>query len=126
MKKILSAAVLLSAITLFSCKKDKDQQTFPYAGNWGGTYTSSMFISGTWDAVISTDGKFTGTASNPIDSSVTVEVLGTVNSAGVIDAEYKYATITASFDGQITGTQVTGTWSTDTLGISGTWVGAKK
>lgn len=126
MKKIITAMLLLSVVTMFSCKDKDDEYVFPYTGNWGGTYTYNNLLNGTWESTISPDGKFTGTASNPVMPDIKVEMTGTVSNAGVIDAEYKYMNYTVSFDGQITGTQASGTWSTDTMDITGTWTGSKK
>jgi hypothetical protein len=126
MKKIISAALLLCVVVLFSCKDKDAKYVFPYTGNWGGTYTYNNLINGTWDGTISDDGTFKGSASNPIMPTVKVEMNGTVSSTGAINATYQYMNYSVVFAGQIMGDSASGTWTTDTMNITGTWKGARK
>ena len=125
MKRILSTFFLLTIIAiLFSCNGKDDEYVFPYTGAWAGTY--SGMDKGTWQADITTDGKFTGTAASNLAPDFPLNINGTVSNTGVIEASYTYIGVTASFMGQITGDEVVGTWSADTLNIGGTWEGSKQ
>lgn len=124
MKRIISAVLLLMLVTVVACKKDDKKDTFPYDGNWAGTY--SGLVSGNWDGNISESGVFTGTGTNSLLPGQTITITGTVSKSGVVDANYTYLTLNVSFDGQIQGDNITGTWMADTLGLTGTWAGARK
>ena len=107
MNKIISAILLLGIITIFSCKDKDDEYVFPYTGKWGGTYSGRD--NGTWNADISADGKFTGTAASNLVPQFPFNITGTVSNSGKIEAEYTYLTYTVSFNGQIEGTNASGT-----------------
>ena len=89
-----------------------------------GTYSGDD--NGTWKSTISTDGKFTGTATSNLAPNYPFTINGTVSNTGVIEAKYSYLSYTASFKGQITGSEASGTWKTDTLNLGGTWSGKKQ
>jgi len=69
---------------------------------------------------------FTGIASSQFAPDFPLNINGTVSNTGVIEASYSYMGVTAGFMGQITGNDAVGTWSADTLNISGTWEGSKQ
>ncbi len=122
MKKL--TASLLVIISLFACNSKDEEYVFPYTGNYQGTYSGDD--NGTWKSTISTDGKFTGTATSNLAPNYPFTINGTVSNTGVIEAKYSYLSYTASFKGQITGSEASGTWKTDTLNLGGTWSGKKQ
>lgn len=124
MKKIVAAIFLLSVITVFSCKDKDDEYVFPYTGTWAGTYTGTD--NGKWQAAITSDGNFSGTATSNLAPNFPFNITGTVSNTGKLSAQYNYLSITASFDGQITGTNASGTWSADTMNVGGTWTGSRQ
>lgn len=124
MKKILSAVLLLSVVFVFACKKKDKGYVFPHTGNWAGTYTGTD--NGKWQAAITNDGNFSGTATSNFLPDYPFNITGTVSNTGKISAQYNYLNITASFEGQITGTDASGTWSADTLNAGGTWTGSRQ
>ncbi|HTN46111.1 MAG TPA: hypothetical protein VL098_07145 [Flavipsychrobacter sp.] len=124
MKRIISAVLLLMLVTVVACKKDDKKDSFPYKGDWSGTY--SGLVSGNWDGNISESGVFTGTGTNNLIPGQSFTITGTVSKSGVVEADYTYLTLNVSFDGQIQGDNITGTWMADTLGLTGTWAGARK
>lgn len=124
MKKILSALLLLTLTMVFACK-DKDKgYVFPYTGHWAGTY--SGIDNGTWNADITYDGVFSGTANSTLYPSYSLNITGTVDNQGKITAGYNYLNYSASFNGQISGTNVSGTWIIDSVNVGGTWTGTKQ
>jgi len=120
--KHLVAILFLCVAVITSCKKDDDG--FPYQGNWKGTYTGAD--NGTWNATVGNDGKFTGTATSAMAPNFPFAITGTVSNDGKLSATYGYLNYTATFKGQLTGESASGTWAVDSAGIAGTWTGTRQ
>lgn len=124
MKTLLATLVAIAMLIFaFSCKKS-DDKSFAYSGHWTGTYTGTD--AGTWQADITDDGKFTGTAASNLAPTYPFAITGTVSDSGHIEATYSLSGITANFMGQITGNNASGTWAADSLSVGGTWSGVRK
>jgi len=121
MKKIF--LLVFTAILFMGCK---DEDTiYDFIGTWAGTYKGTQ--KGTWNIVVASDGKVTGTLS----SEQTIEnyqISGQLSESGDLNA-----TIGSPSDGQFIGKlnrsnkKASGTWVNEvpTPSKSGTWKGEK-
>ncbi|WP_445731103.1 hypothetical protein [Mariniflexile sp.] len=107
-----------------SCSKNDDNQDSKFQGTWTGTYTGAQ-DNGSWTANIDTNGKVTGTTSSTVYNN-SLQLNGNISSSGEFIATAGSASNGAEFNGQMTTTSVTGTWSNTTAGINGTWSGNKQ
>lgn len=100
-----------------------------FAGNWSGTYTGTE--SGTWQAVIQTNGQVSATAQSPTVG--TVNLGGTVAPAGSATLQGSGSGIggpftitwTGTFRMQISAAVGSGTWVSSS-GFNGTWSGQRQ
>lgn len=120
MKKLF--LLVFTAFLFIGCK---DEDTiYDFIGTWAGTYSGTE--KGSWNIVVASDGKVTGT----LDSEQTTEnyyISGTLSESGELDA-----TIGSPEDGEFKGTLTrdkkgSGTWvnALPTPDRSGTWKGEK-
>ncbi|WP_066435864.1 hypothetical protein [Chryseobacterium sp. CCH4-E10] len=120
MKKIF--LLVFTAFLFIGCK---DEDTiYDFIGTWAGTYSGTE--KGSWNIVVASDGKVTGT----LDSEQTTEnyyISGTLTESGELNA-----TIGSPEDGEFKGTLTrdkkgSGTWVNElpTPTRSGTWTGEK-
>lgn len=120
MKKIF--LLVFTAFLFIGCK---DEDTiYDFIGTWAGTYSGTE--KGSWNIVVASDGKVTGT----LDSEQTTEnyyISGTLTESGELNA-----TIGSPEDGEFKGTLTrdkkgSGTWVNElpTPPRSGTWTGEK-
>ncbi|AZA85800.1 hypothetical protein EG349_02855 [Chryseobacterium shandongense] len=120
MKKIF--LLVFTAFLFIGCK---DEDTiYDFIGTWAGTYSGTE--KGSWNIVVASDGKVTGT----LDSEQTTEnyyISGTLTESGELNA-----TIGSPEDGEFKGTLTrdkkgSGTWLNElpTPTRSGTWTGEK-
>ena len=129
MKKSLSIALMLCFILVqTSCSGDdainKEEDIFlKYKGIWNGTYLGDD--EGTWTATIDETGHFSGTVtSDNFNTSFVLE--GNVDQKGKLMAVYKNSgTEIGIFEGNITKTSGTGTWTNRTSNLQGSWAGEK-
>jgi len=115
--------ILLFSLLFIACKKDKTDD-FPYTGSWEGTYSGSD--NGTWKGDVTSDGTFTGTATTNLAPGFPIAFDGTVNETGALSADLSIMGYTLNFAGQIAGNAVTGTWTSSTPGLAGTFNGQRK
>ncbi|MCJ8153514.1 hypothetical protein MKJ01_07015 [Chryseobacterium sp. SSA4.19] len=122
MKKIF--LLLLTAFLLIGCNEDEDN-IYDFIGTWTGTYEGTE--KGSWNIVVATDGKVTGT----MHSDQTTEnyaISGQLSETGDLTA-----VVGMPEDGEFRGTlmredkKASGTWtnSVPTPIRSGTWKGEK-
>lgn len=122
MKKIF--LLLFTAFLFIGCSKDEDT-IYDFIGTWAGTYEGTE--KGSWNIVVATDGKVTGT----LDAEQTSEnylISGYLSESGELTA-----TIGSPSDGEFRGTltredkKASGTWvnAVPTPTRSGTWKGEK-
>lgn len=121
MKKIF--LLVFTAFLFIGCGKDEDT-IYDFIGTWAGTYSGTE--KGSWNIVVASDGKVTGT----LDSEQTTEnyyISGTLTESGELNA-----TIGSPADGEFKGTltrdkKANGTWvnAVPTPTRSGTWKGEK-
>lgn len=120
MKKLF--LLVFTAFLFIGCK---DEDTiYDFIGTWAGTYSGTE--KGSWNIVVASDGKVTGT----LDSEQTTEnyyISGTLTESGELNA-----TIGSPQDGEFKGTltqdkKASGTWvnKLPTPDRSGTWKGEK-
>lgn len=127
MKLLKFSVILLTVgIFLFSCSNDDDNSNNvnnvfeQFQGNWEGTYTGGD--SGDWTATIDDEGVVSGSATSTTFSQ-TYELNGTVSESGVFTATVGTATSGATFTGQISDDNVSGTWINEGASMSGNWQG---
>ncbi|NML57213.1 hypothetical protein [Chryseobacterium cheonjiense] len=122
MKKIF--LLVFTAFLFIGCGKDEDT-IYDFIGTWAGTYSGTE--KGSWNIVVASDGKVTGT----LDSEQTTEnyyITGTLTESGELNA-----TIGSPADGEFKGTltredkKASGTWvnAVPSPTRSGTWKGEK-
>ncbi len=120
MKKIF---LLLFTAFLFMGCKDEDT-IYDFIGTWSGTYAGTQ--RGTWNIVVASDGKVSGTLSSQ-QTTENYQISGQLSDSGDLNA-----TIGSPADGQFTGKLYrtksgSGTWVNEvpTPSKSGTWRGKK-
>ena len=115
LKTVLNTCALYVCLLLStSCAKTTTGDVSKFEGDWSGTYSQTGTVVGTWDVSINSSGKISGTTDGigTVSGTVTSDGTWTVGSAAV-----------ASFNGHISGNNVTGTWTAD--GDNGTFSGSK-
>lgn len=120
MKKIF--LLLFTAFLFIGCKEE--DTIYDFIGTWAGTYSGTE--KGSWNIVVASDGKVTGT----LDAEQTTEnynISGTLTESGELNA-----TIGSPADGEFKGTlsrskKANGTWvnAVPATTRSGTWKGEK-
>ena len=124
-KQILLITIILAMITL-SCSSndDNDNPTSEFQGIWTGTYSGEA-DSGTWTANIDSNGEVTGNTNSSV-FNVSLQLNGNISSNGAFTATAGSASNGAEFNGQMTGTNGSGTWTNTNAGFSGNWSGSKQ
>ena len=124
----ITVFLIVGLLSLVSCDSDDNTTVNPYAqfqGNWSGTFSGDD--EGIWRVTIDENGVATGvlesnTAFAPFDLE------GQVSANGEVSAEYYDAG--GSQVGTMTGimieTNATGTWSSPSWEMEGTWSGSKE
>ena len=126
-KSILLAFTFLTLFFLNSCSNNDDNNSnsaFPYQGNWSGTFTGTQ-DNGSWTANVNSLGVVTGTAISAVFSE-TYQLNGTVSNTGVFTATLGTSSVGGQFNGQINGTNVSGTWINTSANMNGNWTGTKQ
>lgn len=121
MKKLF--LLFLTTFLLIGCSSE-DENIYDYIGTWSGTYAGSE--KGTWEIVVASDGKVTGTMhSDPTNENYYIS--GNLSTSGELNA-----TVGNPSDGEFRGNLNTekvgnGTWrnSVPTPDRNGTWTGVK-
>jgi len=130
MKKTILIFLSISLITfLNSCSNNDDEtivQPTDYQGIWNGTYSGDDH--GTWTATVDDNGVATGSATSEIYSA-TYSLNGTVNlENGQFSATIGEASTGAEFSGQfsVSNTETTGSgsWTNESLNMTGVWEGS--
>jgi len=116
MKKILFYAMLVLAIS--ACKKSDSN---PFKGTWSGTFTGND--SGTWTVSVNDNGTVTGTGTSVVAASA-FTISGRINNAGNLLATFGTSSLDGTFNGTMSGTTASGTWSNGIY--QGPWTGTKQ
>ena len=132
MKQTILIFLSISLITfLNSCSNsniDPIVQPTNYQGIWNGTYSGDD--SGTWTATVDDKGVATGSATSAVYSA-TYNLNGTVNlKNGQFSATIGEVSTGTKFSGQFTvsstATIGSGTWTNESLNMTGVWEGSMK
>lgn len=123
-KQILLIAIILGLTTLSCSSNDDDNQKSEFEGEWVGTYTGAL-DNGTWTAIIDSNGKVTGTSTSSVFNA-SLQLNGNVSTSGTFIATAGSASNGAQFNGQMTESSGSGTWSNSSSGTNGTWSGNKQ
>jgi len=125
------AALLLIAMALVvlvsSCTKQESIAAVnPFAGLWKGVYTGAN-DHGTWEVTINVDGIVAGNITSPVVGK-TYAASGTVSLNGELHMTLGSVTSGAAFNGVLSGSSSTGTWTNYTTSppFSGNWTGNKQ
>lgn len=122
MKKLF--LLLLTTFLLIGCSSD-DENIYDYIGTWSGTYDGSE--KGTWNIVVGSDGKVTGTMhSEPTNENYYIS--GVVSTSGEVSAAIGNPS-DGEFRGNLTKDKTgNGTWLNlvPTPDRSGSWTGEKE
>jgi hypothetical protein len=116
MKKILFYAMLVLAIS--ACKKSDNNA---FEGTWSGTFTGND--SGTWTVSVNDNGTVSGSGRSTV-ANTTFTISGRVNNAGSLLATFGTSSLEGTFNGSMSGTAVSGTWSNGNY--FGPWTGTKQ
>ncbi|MEN2281501.1 hypothetical protein AAGF08_05130 [Algoriphagus sp. SE2] len=126
MKKINFILLLIIGIITFSCSQefgdlDPDSE---FIGNWAGVFDGDV-DNGTWTMTIQVDGTISGLAVSDIVEE-TYKMDGRVSRKG--DLKLTVGTVSggSEFTGSIDNGTISGVWSNEGQGLSGTWSGTKQ
>lgn len=125
MKRFSWLFVALIAVAV-SCKKDKEANVSPFAGNWYGQYAGNDY--GTWSVKVSDDGKISGTGQST-RLGTTFGMEGNVSKDGSFTATIGTVATGSEFTGTLTGEgTASGTWTNTITNppMSGTWLGERQ
>ncbi|MDR6515555.1 hypothetical protein [Chryseobacterium camelliae] len=121
MKKLF--LLFLTAFTLFSCSSD-DDTIYDFIGTWSGSYAGND--KGTWNIVVATDGKVTGTMHSD-QNNENYNISGYLTESGELSAS-----VGLPSDGEFRGNlgrdkKASGTWrnSVPNPDRAGDWTGEK-
>ena len=122
MKKLFF--LLLTAFLFIGCSSDEDT-IYDYIGTWSGTYEGSD--KGTWNIVVASDGKVTGTMHSDVNTE-NYKISGNLSESGDLNAVVGLPS-DGEFKGSLTRDKKgSGNWtnSVPTPDRSGSWTGEKK
>lgn len=123
-KNTIFMLLLATTLAIFGCSKDENTTiNTNFQGNWEGTYTGDDY--GTWKCTINSDGNATGSGYSQKYSG-SFQAVGTCDNTGKITLGV--SSTGGTFTGQITGTNISGTWKTtqSSWAGTGTFTGTKK
>ena len=122
MKKLLYTFLAVSII-FSACKKEENNSSNSFSGNWSGIYWGEE--SGTWVGTVTSDGDFV----NGIITSENNDIYfatGSVTNSGSFEVTIGTVTSGAVFTGNANGNIVQGEWVNSSEVISGEWSGTKQ
>lgn len=123
-KQILLITIILGMMTLSCSSNDDNDEDSEFEGTWTGTYSGTV-DNGTWIANIDSNGEVTGTTNSTVHSS-SLQLNGNISSSGAFTATVGSASNGTKFNGQMTANSGSGTWTSTSAGINGTWSGSKQ
>jgi hypothetical protein len=126
MKNLFYVLTLFAlSIATTSCSNDDKTNDSKFKGAWSGTYSGEE-DNGTWQATISADGLVSGTFTSINFSNLVIDLTGTVNPQGALNAIYGNMFLTGQFTGTLKENSGSGAWTNESDQLNGTWIGTKE